>query len=68
MLQRKEVSWSASGAVFFPSLAIFASTSFDFLGDGEPGWRKDVDPPMGVSEYVCKPAEWKRVPTLQNKS
>lgn len=52
VLQRKEVSWSASGAVFFPSLTVFASTSSDFLGHGEPGWRQDVDPWVWVNACV----------------
>lgn len=42
VLRRREVSWSAPGAVVFPSLTIFASTSSDFLGHGEHGWRQDV--------------------------
>lgn len=42
MLQRKEVSWSAPGAVVFPSLTSFASTSSDFLGHGEHRGRHDV--------------------------
>lgn len=51
MLQRKEVSWSAPGAVFSPSFTIFASTSSDFLGHGEHGWRQDVAPWVWMS--VC---------------
>lgn len=42
MLQRKEVSWSGPGAVVFPPLTIFASTSSDFLGHGEHRGRQDV--------------------------